>query len=291
MSWGENDPFGGGRAGPRPPANGRCESEPGSSSLSPVPPGSGSTGSGSAPRPKPRSRKPIPSRSVPSRKGRWSQSEIAKLRDLYGLRDERAIARELKRSPASVRRMAESIFRSASRTGPWSAQEVKQLKHYLGASSAEVIGRILGRDPSEIESKILELGRLQQPQKRWTRMETQRFKRIYGTRSDEDLGVIFGRPVAEVVRHARILCLAKDKAFVRRRDGKGATRMPRWSEDELELLRRDYARGSNIDIAKRLGRSVKSVVSKAHHIGLKKDPERLREMGRQNVSLRYNGRE
>jgi hypothetical protein len=32
---------------------------------------------------------------------------------------------------------------------------------------------------------------------------------------------------------------------------------------------------------------VKSVVSKAHHLGLKKSSERLRSMGRENVSLRY----
>jgi hypothetical protein len=33
---------------------------------------------------------------------------------------------------------------------------------------------------------------------------------------------------------------------------------------------------------------VKSVVSKAHNLGLKKDRERLREMGRENVRLRYD---
>lgn len=208
---------------------------------------------------------------------------------MYGLRDERSIARELKRSPASVRRMAESLFRSAARTGPWTAQEVKQLKRYLGATSAEVIARILGRDPDEVETKVMELGRIRQTRTRWTREETLRFKRIYGTRSDEDLGVIFGRPEEEIARHAESLCLAKDKAFVKKVEGKGATRMPRWSPDELELLRQQYPTVANIELARRLGRSVKSVVSKAHHIGLKKDPERLREMGRQNVSLRYNG--
>jgi hypothetical protein len=32
---------------------------------------------------------------------------------------------------------------------------------------------------------------------------------------------------------------------------------------------------------------VKSVVSKAHHLDLKKSDDRLREMGRVNVSSRY----
>ena len=48
--------------------------------------------------------------------------------------------------------------------------------------------------------------------------------------------------------------------------------------------------GSITEAARRLGRSVKSVVSKAHHLGLRKNPERLVEMGRENVGLRYRDR-
>ena len=36
------------------------------------------------------------------RRGRWSQAEIARLRELYGLRDDESIARELGRSAGSV---------------------------------------------------------------------------------------------------------------------------------------------------------------------------------------------
>ena len=64
--------------------------------------------------------------------------------------------------------------------------------------------------------------------------------------------------------------------------------MPRWTTEELDVLRELYATTANLEIADRLNRSVKSIVSKAHHVGLKKDLDRLREMGRQNVSLRYN---
>lgn len=81
--------------------------------------------------------------------------------------------------------------------------------------------------------------------------------------------------------------LSKDKAFVRRRHGEPSTRMPRWRAEELDVLREDYPNQSNVDLARRLGRSVKSVVSKAHHLGLSKSSDRLREMGRENVSARY----
>ncbi len=220
------------------------------------------------------------------RKGRWTRAELDRLRDSYGLRPDEVIARELGRSPQSVRKMAEVVFESARNAGPWTAGEIQQLKRYLGATTPQTIARILGRDPAQVEEQIFELGRIQQ-NTRWTREENSELRRLYGTRSDADLAVIFSRSLEQIERQARKLCLAKDKAFVRRVAGEGATRMPRWSEQELAQLSELYPRTSNLDIAQRLGRSVKSVVSKAHHMGLKKELERLQEMGRENVRLRY----
>jgi hypothetical protein len=160
------------------------------------------------------------------------------------------------------------------------------LRRYLGATSPEVIARILGRGVEEVNERILELGRIKKGGS-WTREEVAEFKRIYGTRTDEDLSRIFGRTVHEIEKLADGHALAKDKAFVRKLAGEAATQMPRWREEELETLKRDYPVLSNLEIARALGRSVKSVVSKAHHLGLKKSSERLRRMGRENVSLRY----
>ncbi|MBL8804166.1 MAG: hypothetical protein JNN27_19330 [Planctomycetes bacterium] len=209
-----------------------------------------------------------------------------RLRDMYGLRPDEAIARDLGRTPQSVRKMADELFRAATKQGPWTADDIQQLKRYLGASAPETIARILGRDLAEVQEQIVELARVQH-NARWTREENAELRRLYGTRSDSDLAVIFGRSLEAVERQARKLCLAKDKAFIKRVAGEGATRMPRWSHAELDLLRELYPRTSNLDIAQRLQRSVKSVVSKAHHMGLKKELERLQEMGRENVRLRY----
>jgi len=220
------------------------------------------------------------------RKGRWTRGELDRLRDMYGLRPDEAIARDLGRTPQSVRKMADELFRAATKQGPWTAEDIQQLKRYLGASAPETIARILGRDLAEVQEQIVELSRVQH-NARWTREENAELRRLYGTRSDADLAVIFGRSLELVERQARKLCLAKDKAFVKRVAGEGATRMPRWSNEELDLLRELYPRTSNLDIAQRLQRSVKSVVSKAHHMGLKKELERLQEMGRENVRLRY----
>lgn len=225
-------------------------------------------------------------RAITPRRGRWSQAEQARLKELYGLRDDTAIARELKRPVTSIRRMAEKLFTGPQRSGPWTATEVMELRRYLGATSPEVIARVLGRPVQEVTERIFDLGRIKRDDS-WPREELAEFKRIYGTRTDEDLSRIFGRSLEEIHTLAEEHALAKDKAFVRKLAGEAATRMPRWRDEELELLRRDYPVQSNLELARSLGRSVKSVVSKAHHLGLKKSTERLRTMGRENVSLRY----
>ncbi len=221
------------------------------------------------------------------RKGRWSKTELARLRDLWGRRREESIARELGRGLANVRKTAESLFRNLPRrTGPWSAEEMKRLRESLGVAAPSVVAQALCRPVGEVEQKLASLADVRRSG-RWSREEILDLKRIYGRRSDEDLVRFFGRPIDSIRRQAQTLCLAKDKAFLKSMNGAGATRMPRWSSEELDRLRELYPTNSNLDIAAALNRSVKSVVSKAHHLGLRKDPERLKEMGRQNVGLRY----
>ena len=221
-----------------------------------------------------------------TKRGRWSRSEQARLRELYGLREDTAIARELRRPVPSIARMAQSLFPAEVKSGPWKASEVQELKRYLGATTPEVIARILGRSLEDVQARIFDLGRIQ-GRGSWERAEIAEFKRIFGTRTDEDLSRIFGRDLLEIRQLAQELGLSKDKVFLRKLRGEPATRMPRWKPEELGILRAEYARLSNLEIARKLGRSVKSVVSKAHHLALKKSSARLRSMGRENVSARY----
>lgn len=223
-----------------------------------------------------------------TKRGRWSRADQARLRQLFGLHDEAAIARLLKRPLQGVLRMANSLFPPhVKKTGPWTSSETLELKHYLGATTPQVIARILGRSIDEVQEKISDLGRIK-GQGSLTREEMARFKRIYGTRTDEDLALIFERGEAEIRRLALEQRLSKDKAFMRKLAGEAATRMPRWKQEELDAIRRDYPNQPNVELARRLGRSVKSVVSKANRMRLCKSADRLHEMGRENVSARYS---
>ncbi|MBN2321599.1 MAG: hypothetical protein JXR49_21150 [Acidobacteria bacterium] len=62
---------------------------------------------------------------------------------------------------------------------------------------------------------------------------------------------------------------------------------PRWTKEEVALLKRLYRTHSNADIAQILGRKVSSVVFKGHRLGLAKGARRLKEMGRENIARRW----
>ena len=225
---------------------------------------------------------------VQSRRGRWSAGEVSRLKRLYGRRPVEAVSRELGRSPASIERMAASVFADQDqRTGPWSAEEGERLKESLGVISEETIAMVLGRTVQDVHRQIGRMGK-DLVSGRWTRDEVATLKRYFGTRTDTDLQKILGRSARSIQKMAAELNLAKDKAFVKKVHGSGATRMPRWTDEEVALLSKMYPDQPNQGIAEELGRSVKSVVSKAHDLRLKKNKSRLQEMGRQNVARRYS---
>ena len=62
---------------------------------------------------------------------------------------------------------------------------------------------------------------------------------------------------------------------------------PRWTSEEVALLKRLYRTHSNAKIAEILGRKVSSVVFKGHRLKLSKGARRLKEMGRENIRRRW----
>ena len=62
---------------------------------------------------------------------------------------------------------------------------------------------------------------------------------------------------------------------------------PRWTDEDVALLKRLYRTHSNAEIAEIIGRKVSSVVFKGHRLGLSKGARRLKEMGRENIRHRW----
>ncbi|MFM1872756.1 MAG: hypothetical protein RL398_2178 [Planctomycetota bacterium] len=225
------------------------------------------------------------------RRGNWSVTELERLRELLPRRGVADLARLLRRSPESIARKALAHLRVPARRGPWAPAEDESLRLAWGAVEPRLLGPMLGRSGADVVRRAAEL-RSQVRTGPWERSELLALKDLYGTRSDEDLEVALARPSAEIAARAAELCLAKDKRFAARAAGRPGTdgdrtRMPRWSVAEVERLRQIYSDADNLEVARALGRTVTSVANKANQLGLKKSSALLAQIGRKNVTLRY----
>jgi hypothetical protein len=253
------------------------------------------------------------------RKGRWSHKDLRLLEECYGTRDDGSLARVLGRPVSSVRERARAIFvaKPCRQGKPWTLDDDRRLKQCLGVVPSSVLAMILKRGEAEIEAHLTELFTAVRGGP-WTNDEIRMLKAMFGRREDRVLSVVLSHTIDEVRETARRLRLAKDKAFLSRlaerqerqarsvRGGNGQdlddcnpvksvtpaphrTRMKRWTEDEVALLRRRYPHEFNVKLAEQLDKSAKSIMSKAHALGLKKTPELLALMGKVNVRMRYDG--
>lgn len=115
----------------------------------------------------------------------------------------------------------------------------------------------------------------------WSLDQLLLLRKHYASSSDDLLAERFGRTVDEIRSMASLLALAKNKgAFV------GIRKMPRWTVEEMDRLGSMYITHSNVEIALELGRSLKSITSKASQLHLLKTPQQLADMGSANRALR-----
>lgn len=68
------------------------------------------------------------------------------------------------------------------------------------------------------------------------------------------------------------------------------SKMPRWRDWEVELVRRYYSVLPSERLVDLLpSRTKSSIVTLAHRLGLRKTPERKAQSGRENVLIRWEG--
>lgn len=137
-----------------------------------------------------------------------------------------------------------------------------------GARSSSVASSFDGRYGSGVPYK-------------WSSDSLAFLRKHYGSWDDTRLSYALDRPVEEISAKAEELALSKNKAAF-----PVGRRMPRWEKAELERLRKLYPTHTNLAIALDLGRSLKSITSKASMLGLRKTSDQLRIMGRENRALR-----
>lgn len=108
---------------------------------------------------------------------------------------------------------------------------------------------------------------------RWTPMEIQILERFYGSIPVQEIADKLHRTYTSVLAKAHTLKLGKARM--------------RWSPLEIQILERFYSTIPSSAIADKLHRTERSVSRKAAKMGLRKSPERVRQMGAENVEHRW----
>lgn len=227
----------------------------------------------------------------PVKSGQWAQPDIGSLTRMYGSTKLPEIARKIGRPLASVNKMVAKLFPESTENSntPWGATDVARLKKLYGSvGTVDQWARILKRPVLEVERKIKSF-ETEVKERPWTRESLATIKKFYGSRTNIDLELILGMPAKQIEDQAAKLSMAKDKKFSSSTIGVSAgTNMPRWTAEDVETLKRMHGTASNSEIAQHLGRTTKSITSKANALGLYKTAEHLRQMGRDNVDWRYH---
>ncbi len=185
---------------------------------------------------------------VPPRRGAWTDSDDAQLRESWGAVELRLLAPMMGRSQAELRKRAAEL-RERLHAGPWTRAEMQALKDLYGTRSDEDLEVALRRPRAEIATEA-------------QRLCLAKDKRFAAHASVRPAG---GPAAAPASRR----------------------RMPRWSHREVERLRALYAGRDNLTVARELGRTVASIANKANLLGLKKSAAVLADIGRSNIRVRY----
>ena len=194
---------------------------------------------------------------VPQRRGAWTASDDARLRECWGAVDERLLGPMSGRPLAEVRKRIVEL-RSQLRTGPWSPEERQLLKELYGTRKDEDLEIALGRSRDDLAAKARELCLAKD-------------KRFRAHADGDTFAAATGASAASGERPPR-------------------SEMPRWTHEQVEKLRALYADRDNLAVAREIGRTVASVANKANLLGLKKCPRLLADIGRANVAFRYRER-
>jgi hypothetical protein len=115
----------------------------------------------------------------------------------------------------------------------------------------------------------------------WTPDYVTQFRKDYPSFTDKELCSMYQTNPLKVQQLAIQFCLGKNKLVL-----PGTVKMPRWTESQLVTLKKLYSSNDNLIIAKKLSRTVKSVVSKAFFMKLKKNATQLTKTAKENVSCR-----
>ena len=154
--------------------------------------------------------------------------------------------------------------------GHWSKNEVELLKKRFPTAKTCELAKMLGRPLTAVRQKAYEMGLKTKMyfDRCWSEEEIQSLKRLFPDNKTREVAAELNHSIGAVSRLASRLGLKKSKGYLK---SIGQVSEPRkWSQKEVELLKKLNYSQSRQEIAEKLGRSLATVSQKAIRLGLKK---------------------
>jgi len=205
--------------------------------------------------------KPNPKRKMAGEAFVWTPEEETHIRNWYGKRHVRQIARELGRGYRAVVMRAAKLGVSKPRRS-WTSAELRKLRS-LRTHQRSQIAVSLGHTVQEVKYQMRRLGL---HRFRWNPEEERYLKKWYRKKTKKEIARRLARSIGSVFYRAKILNL-------------GSKPPPRWTAEEDRFLAENYYRLGSLATSKVLGRTRAAVVLRAkkhRHARRKKKTARQR---------------
>lgn len=200
-------------------------------------------------------------------RNRWTDREIALLKELYPVKRRAEIAQQLGRSRRGIDKMVATLklphlMSSPFRKSSWSAADDAFLAEHITKWPIEKIAEKSGRTPTIVQRRAWKKHFLKnspnQPLSKprpWTRQDVLQLQHLLPSCSNEEIAERLERGVESVI--------AKRKRL-------GLKRPSPWTEKNIAILKKYFPFETNVKVGKRLGKDPGLVRLKAIELGLKK---------------------
>lgn len=220
-------------------------------------------------------------------RNRWTDKEIALLKELYPVKRRAEIAQQLGRSRRGIDKMVTTLKLphlmsppSPSRKNSWPVADDAFLAEYITKWPIEKIAEKLGRTPTIVQRRAWKKHFLRNPeqprtkQRPWTRQEILQLQHLLPTCSNKEIAEMLGRPLESI--------LGKKKRMKIKRP-------PPWTEKNIAILKKYFPFETNAKVGERLGKDPGLVRLKAIALGLRKSI--YAKLGlRKNIYAKYKQR-
>lgn len=228
----------------------------------------------------------------------WSTKDIRLLRKLYpdaitkdlvGKFGRTIVAINAKASKLEIKKNWRKHYDNTKPTLKWSKKETKLLeKLYPITPNSQLEPYFPKRSLGAVLGKAILLGLKKKYINRlkeeisshefnpWTKKDDELLKKLYPYMPNKEMVKKFGRTKSAISRRAQNMNLYKKDYTPALRK----TDTEYWSKKQIALLKKEYPAAQTKDLAKKIGRTEKSVLRKAECLGIKKDPEKFIRHGK-----------